>query len=74
MLMFVLKQLEGQVCGKNFEVAVLPSYFLDVLFHLLIPKRRDSQRAHNFVMDDTYLESNSSLLWIAYHIHVINGL
>lgn len=51
MLMFVLKQLVGQVCGKNIEVAVLPSYFLDVLFHLLIPKRCDSQKASNVLMD-----------------------
>lgn len=62
MLMFVLKQLVTQACGKHFEVAVLPSYFLDVLFHLLIPKRCDSQRSSNFVMDGTYLESDSSLL------------
>lgn len=59
MLMFVLKQLVSQAYGKHFEVAVLSSYFL---FHLLIPKRCDSQRSSNFVMDGAYLESNSSLL------------
>lgn len=62
MLMFVLMQLVGQVYGKNFEVAMHPSFFLDVLFYHLIHKRCDSRRSSNFVMDGTYLESNSSLL------------
>lgn len=61
-LMFMLKQLVSQTCGKHFEVAVLPSYFLDVFFNLLIPKRCDSQRSSNIVMDGTYLKSSSSLL------------
>lgn len=62
MLMLVLKQLVSQACGKNFEIAVLPSYFFHVPVHLLIPKRCDSRRSGNIVMDGTYLKSSSSLL------------
>lgn len=60
---------------STLELLCFPVASLDVLFHLLILKRSDSQRSINFVTDDTYLKGQIvSLLRIAYQFHVINGL
>lgn len=46
---------------STLKLLCFPVDFLDVLFHLLIPKRCDSQRSSNFVMDGTYLKSQMVL-------------
>lgn len=60
---------------STLELLCFPVAFRDVLSHLLILKRSDSQRSINVVMDGTSLEGQIvSPSQIAYHIHVINGL
>lgn len=57
------------------ELLCSPVAFLDVLFHLLILKRSDSQSPINFVMDGAYLKGQIVyLLQMAYRINVISGL